>query len=78
MKIQTLKKLIESTVMSDPLAQVMHSDTTALLKKIIKVIDLYEEDEKSDNQTQRSELNKWTTTTAPITQFPGASVTLTS
>ena len=44
MKIETLKTLIEDTVKNDNLMAVMPGDTLALLKKINKVIDLYEAD----------------------------------
>ena len=44
MKIETLKTLIEDTVKNDNLMAVMPGDTLALLKKINKVLDLYEAD----------------------------------
>jgi hypothetical protein len=44
MKIETLRTLIEDTIKNDNLMVVMPGDTIALQKKIMKVIDLYEED----------------------------------
>jgi hypothetical protein len=46
MKIETLRTLIEDTIKNDNLMAVMTEDTIALQKKIMKVIDLYEEDNK--------------------------------
>jgi hypothetical protein len=44
MKIETLRTLIEDTIKNDNLMAVMPGDTIALQKKIMKVIDLYEDD----------------------------------
>lgn len=44
MKIETLRTLIEDTIKNDNLMVVMPGDTMALQKKIMKVIDLYEDD----------------------------------
>jgi hypothetical protein len=46
MKIETLRTLIEDIIKNDNLMVVMPGDTIALQKKIMKVIDLYEEDNK--------------------------------
>ena len=44
MTIKTLRTLIEDTIKNDNLMVVMPGDTAALHKKIMKVVDLYEED----------------------------------
>jgi len=44
MTIKTLRTLIEDTIKNDNLMAVMPGDTAALQKKIMKVIDLYAED----------------------------------
>jgi hypothetical protein len=49
MKIETLRTLIEDTIKNDNLMAVMTEDTIALQKKIMKVIDLYEEDNKQSS-----------------------------
>jgi hypothetical protein len=50
MKIETLRTLIEDTIKNDNLMAVMTEDTIALQKKIMKVIDLYEEDNKQSSE----------------------------
>ena len=44
MKIETLKTLIGDAFDNDNLMVIMSNETTALLMKVMKVIDLYEED----------------------------------
>ena len=44
MKIETLRTLIKDVINNDNLMAVMPGDTIALQKKIMKVIDLYEDD----------------------------------
>lgn len=118
MKIETLKSLIKDAFESDNLTIVMPGDTQALMKRVMKVIDLYEEDNDTPipnpftptpgfivedevpyasicacnpknggsgvcgcimgNKLVKIPLDMRTTTTAPITFFPGGTVTLTN
>lgn len=118
MKIETLKALIKETFASDNLTTVMPGDTQALMTRVMKVIDLYEEDNATPipnpfmptpgfivedevpyasicacnpknggsgvcgctmgNTLVKRPVDMRTTTTAPITHFPGGTVTLTN
>jgi hypothetical protein len=44
MTVKTLRTLIDDVIQNDALSIVMPGDTAALQKKIMKVIDLYEDD----------------------------------
>lgn len=53
MKVETLKTLIKDVINNDPLRVVMSNETIELEKKIMKILELYEEDNKV---TQRNDV----------------------